>query len=603
MAGLVYPSYPSAPNSDGILDAFERSFALARNLRNERDAAEMAPRLLGGIDVGSPNAARQVSLGDIVTGPWGADQTVNGNNPMSLAALGQHVPQAMNAPIQRISPAVNAPSSREAQAMQFFMGKGYSQHQAAGIVGNLIQEGNLNTGALNPGDGADGSDSIGIGQWNGPRAQALRAFAQQNGGDLSDFNTQLDFIEHELGGSEAGVRDRLLQAQNPIQAAAAFVGYERPQGWTADNPYASHGWGNRAKHAARLAGGSYAPQQPQEGAGQALNSLAQGGTQVAQAAGPFPPAPSDSVFDDQDFMRKAFANPLTRDLAINASRARQQSLKDASDPMKRIELQKAELELANLRNPQAKQTDDMREYEFARGQGFKGSFVDFQLAQKKAGATNVTTNVGEGDKFYENLDKKNAETFSALSEEGLRGRSKLSQIDRLEGLLGSSPQGAEGAFKQMLGEWGIDTGDMNNLQAAQALINELVPQQRQPGSGPMSDADLALFKQSLPRIINQPGGNQTIIETMRGITQYQMRMGEIADAVADREMTPKQGREAIRALENPLAQFAKGNGQRSGQSPSGASRGAGSSAGRQRIRNPQTGEVMELRDGQWMPAR
>lgn len=49
--------------------------------------------------------------------------------------------------------------------------------QAAGVVGNLMQESSMNTGARNRGDGSDGSDSIGIGQWNGGRAKALRAFA------------------------------------------------------------------------------------------------------------------------------------------------------------------------------------------------------------------------------------------------------------------------------------------------------------------------------------------------------------------------------------------------------------------------------------------
>ena len=102
-----------------------------------------------------------------------------------------------------------------------------------------------------------------------------------------------------------------------------------------------------------------------------------------------------------------------------------------------------------------------------------------------------------------------------------------------------------------------DLEGLSDIQAAQALINELVPQQRQPGSGPMSDADLALFKQSLPRIINQEGGNALIVQTMRGITDYQIKMGEIADAVADRSMNPTEGRAAIRNLANPLDAYTK----------------------------------------------
>ncbi len=110
-------------------------------------------------------------------------------------------------------------------------------------------------------------------------------------------------------------------------------------------------------------------------------------------------------------------------------------------------------------------------------------------------------------------------------------------------------------MKQAAGEYGINTEGLSDIQAATALINKMAPTQRQPGSGTMSDADLAPFKQSLPRIINQPGGNATIINTIRGISQYQVQMGEIADRVANRELSPAEGRAAIAALPNPLSGF------------------------------------------------
>ena len=181
-------------------------------------------------------------------------------------------------------------------------------------------------------------------------------------------------------------------------------------------------------------------------------------------------------------------------------------------------------------------------------------YAQFMATGGKEG-TNITVNTGEGDKFYENLDKKNAETFSALSEAGVQGRAKLGQIARLDTLLSTAPQGAAAMLKQAAGEYGIATEGLSDIQAAQALINELVPQQRQPGSGSMSDADLALFKQSLPRLINTPDGNRMIVETMRGITEYQIQMGNIADMVADREITPAEGRRLIRELKNPLEGF------------------------------------------------
>ena len=82
----------------------------------------------------------------------------------------------------------------ERQALDFFTSKRWTPAQAAGIVGNLSRESGLRTGAVNRGDGSDGSDSIGLGQWNGQRAAALRAFAGAQGKSINDFGTQLAFV-------------------------------------------------------------------------------------------------------------------------------------------------------------------------------------------------------------------------------------------------------------------------------------------------------------------------------------------------------------------------------------------------------------------------
>ena len=75
---------------------------------------------------------------------------------------------------------------------------GLQPHQAAGVVGNLMQESgrNLNTSARNPGDGRDGSDSIGIAQWNSGRARGLHQFARDRGVDVGNLDLQLDYAMH-----------------------------------------------------------------------------------------------------------------------------------------------------------------------------------------------------------------------------------------------------------------------------------------------------------------------------------------------------------------------------------------------------------------------
>ncbi len=75
--------------------------------------------------------------------------------------------RVFNAGGQGISPRADA-------AYSYFRSQGWSPAQASGIVGNLIHESgsdSLPPNDRNPGDGADGSDSIGNAQWNDNREQ------------------------------------------------------------------------------------------------------------------------------------------------------------------------------------------------------------------------------------------------------------------------------------------------------------------------------------------------------------------------------------------------------------------------------------------------
>jgi len=139
---------------------------------------------------------------------------------------------------------------------KFFEAKGWTPHQAAAIAGAFSQESRFNPNAINPHDGRDGSDSIGIAQWNGQRAQNLKAFAASRGKPWNDLETQLEFVHHELTrGSEFSAGTALRSAGDVTSAASAMAGYERPRGWSPQHPELSDGWANRLNTASRLHGG------------------------------------------------------------------------------------------------------------------------------------------------------------------------------------------------------------------------------------------------------------------------------------------------------------------------------------------------------------
>lgn len=102
------------------------------------------------------------------------------------------------------------------RALNYFMNKGLTREQSAGIVGNLMVESSMNTKALNPYSGA-----YGIAQWLGSRKTAL--FNKY--GNSPTLDQQLDFIWHELNSSHSRGLRMLRQSNNPSDAAANAFGY------------------------------------------------------------------------------------------------------------------------------------------------------------------------------------------------------------------------------------------------------------------------------------------------------------------------------------------------------------------------------------------
>jgi hypothetical protein len=157
--------------------------------------------------------------------------------------------------------------------------------------------------------------------------------------------------------------------------------------------------------------------------------------------------------------------------------------------------------------------------------------------------------------FAKKAGAEAATQFSAITNQGTTASRSLTELENLESLLANVETGGTAVIKEYLGSLGIATEGLGDIQAVSAAINRLVPQQRQPGSGEMSNADLDLFKKSVPSLINQPGGNQIIVDTLRAINEYDLAASIIAGQALDLEITPAEARKRLRELPNPLADF------------------------------------------------
>lgn len=137
-------------------------------------------------------------------------------------------------PLPAATGASTTPASapeREKEAMKFFISKGWTQSQAAGIVGNLVNESKLNPNAIAKNDAGPGKDSVGIAQWNTGRLDNLKSYANNKGTPFNDFQTQLEFVHIELNGAEKGVGKKLKEATTVEQATVAMTKYERFKGY------------------------------------------------------------------------------------------------------------------------------------------------------------------------------------------------------------------------------------------------------------------------------------------------------------------------------------------------------------------------------------
>lgn len=202
---------PDGPKLQGPLRDTDKFIAYVKTKYPEESAAFYA----------SPEAANSsgISLEEYNTMKYRVEQGQKRLDTLS-GYLSETNAEIKNQTIDEV-PAGNYNSKR---AMSFFIASGYTEEQAAGIVGNLMAESNLNPNARNPNGGA-----YGIAQWLSK--DRVDNFENVMGVNLYDstFEQQLKFVLWELknvsylGGPQLKNAETIEEASNVIMNL-----YERP---------------------------------------------------------------------------------------------------------------------------------------------------------------------------------------------------------------------------------------------------------------------------------------------------------------------------------------------------------------------------------------
>lgn len=108
------------------------------------------------------------------------------------------------------------------ETVRALVAKGYAPAQAAALAGHVMQESGFDPANVNKGE-----DAHGLVQWRGDRWQGLQDFAKAQGKDPTDPVVQMDFIGHEMKGSEAKAGAGFMAAPDVASASAALKPYIR----------------------------------------------------------------------------------------------------------------------------------------------------------------------------------------------------------------------------------------------------------------------------------------------------------------------------------------------------------------------------------------
>jgi len=138
--------------------------------------------------------------------------------PETLKSISQQL-QSKNITPKDIQPHLDKvitnipPSSAGNHIIDFFIKKGLTPEQAAGIAGNLYHESRFKPNVF-----GDNGTSYGIAQWHNERFAALKRFP-----NWDTIDGQLNYLWYELNTSEKKSLINLKQTSTPQEASAVFA--------------------------------------------------------------------------------------------------------------------------------------------------------------------------------------------------------------------------------------------------------------------------------------------------------------------------------------------------------------------------------------------
>lgn len=193
-------------------------------------------------------------------------------------------------------------------------------------------------------------------------------------------------------------------------------------------------------------------------------------------------------------------------------------------------------------------TDDMREYELAKSQGYKGTFQEYMTEMKKAGASNTTVTVGgdappNDEALRKKLGEKEGEQWAAYMEGGTTSAGTMQDMQMLDELIQMAPQGpVVGRLANAF------TGVNSAADAFNSVVKRVAPTLRAPGSGATSDIEYEGMLKSLPQLSANPEANAAISAMVKAKAQINMERGQVVSDYQSGKIGAAEARQKINEI-------------------------------------------------------
>jgi hypothetical protein len=171
------------------------------------------------------------------------------------------------------------------------------------------------------------------------------------------------------------------------------------------------------------------------------------------------------------------------------------------------------------------------------------------------------------EEFDRTAAREQAQNFAEMSKGIADGNRMLSNLRVLETMAADLPSGILGFFSEQGARLGIGS-QTPQYEVARALLNQLIPGQRQGMPGAVSDRDVQMFRDSLPRLMSSPEGRQMTIDTLKAVAEDQVVRGRIARDALNGRVPRREAEGIMDELPSPFTRFMEYQRQ-AGRDPSG----------------------------------